>query len=65
VLISLQETVIYDGGAIPFNGVALSQAMQAVEVVVDVNLRNSDGEAEAWGCDLTEEYVRINSEYTT
>ncbi len=65
VLISLQETEIYDGGAVPFNGVALSQAMQAAEVVVDVDLRNGDAVAEAWGCDLTEEYVKINAEYTT
>ncbi len=65
VSISLQETVIYDGGAVPFNGVALSQAMQAVEVVVEIDLRAGDGAAESWGCDLTEEYVRINAEYTT
>ena len=24
-----------------------------------------DGSAEAWGCDLSEEYVRINADYTT
>jgi len=24
-----------------------------------------DGQATAWGCDLSEEYVTINSEYTT
>jgi glutamate N-acetyltransferase/amino-acid N-acetyltransferase len=23
------------------------------------------GRAEAWGCDLSEEYVRINADYTT
>jgi len=65
VQISLQETLIYDGGAVPFNGVALSQAMQAAEVVVSIDLGGGDGAAEAWGCDLTEKYVEINSEYTT
>jgi len=25
----------------------------------------ADGHAEAWGCDLSEEYVRINADYTT
>ncbi|MDQ6877078.1 MAG: bifunctional ornithine acetyltransferase/N-acetylglutamate synthase [Candidatus Dormibacteraeota bacterium] len=25
----------------------------------------ADGRAEAWGCDLSEEYVRINADYTT
>ncbi len=64
-VIRLQDTVIYEGGAVPFNGVALSQAMQAEEVVVDVDFREGAGTGEAWGCDLTEGYVRINAEYTT
>ncbi len=63
--IRLQETVIYDGGAVPYSGIALSQAMQAEEVVVDVDFREGEGAAEAWGCDLTEGYVKINAEYTT
>ena len=61
----LQETLIYYGGAVPFNGVALSQAMQAQEVQVEIDLGLGDGAAEAWGCDLTEEYVKINADYTT
>lgn len=65
IAIRLQDTLIYDGGAVPFNGVALSQAMQAAEVVVDVDLREGTGAGEAWGCDLTEGYVKINAEYTT
>ncbi len=65
VEIRLQGTVIYKGGAVPFNGVALSQAMQAAEVEVDVDLGGGNSVAEAWGCDLTEEYVKINAEYTT
>jgi len=24
-----------------------------------------EGASEAWGCDLSEEYVRINADYTT
>jgi glutamate N-acetyltransferase/amino-acid N-acetyltransferase len=63
--IRLQDVVIYDGGAAPFNGIALSQAMQADEVVVDAELREGEGAGEAWGCDLTEGYVKINAEYTT
>jgi len=65
VTIRLQGTTIYEGGAVPFNGVALSQAMQAEEVVVDVELAAGGGAGEAWGCDLTEGYVKINAEYTT
>jgi glutamate N-acetyltransferase/amino-acid N-acetyltransferase len=31
---------------------------------VDVGL-DGPASATAWGCDLTEEYVRINADYTT
>jgi len=34
-----------------------------VEVLVD--LREGQGAGEAYGCDLTEDYVRINALYTT
>ena len=34
-----------------------------VRIVVDLGLQH--GQATAWGCDLTEEYVRINALYTT
>jgi glutamate N-acetyltransferase/amino-acid N-acetyltransferase len=32
-------------------------------MIVDLSL--GKGEATAWGCDLTFDYVRINAEYTT
>jgi glutamate N-acetyltransferase/amino-acid N-acetyltransferase len=35
------------------------------EVCITVSLNMGKGEAVAWGCDLSEEYVTINSEYTT
>jgi glutamate N-acetyltransferase/amino-acid N-acetyltransferase len=35
------------------------------EVFIKVNLNLGEGEATAWGCDLSEEYVRINSTYTS
>ena len=37
--------------------------MSAPEVVVELDLGLGDGVGEAFGCDLTEEYVRENSEY--
>ena len=36
---------------------------EEVPIVVDLNL--GEASATAWGCDLTEEYVAINSHYTT
>ena len=30
---------------------------------IDINMNTGDGEARSWGCDLTEEYVKINGDY--
>ena len=43
---------------------AVKQLSQA-EVTFILNLNLGNGSAVAWGCDLTEDYVRINSHYTT
>jgi glutamate N-acetyltransferase / amino-acid N-acetyltransferase len=34
-------------------------------VIVACDLGAGTGVGEAWGCDLTEGYVKINAEYTT
>ncbi len=39
--------------------------MQGKKVVFTLDLGAGDGEATAWGCDLTEKYVEINGRYTT
>ncbi len=40
-------------------------ALGAPEVTFHVHLGVGDGEASAWGCDLTEDYVSFNAEYST
>jgi glutamate N-acetyltransferase/amino-acid N-acetyltransferase len=42
-----------------------SAVMGRDEVLLRVDLNLGKGRATAWGCDLSEEYVVINSEYTT
>ena len=42
-----------------------SAAMGGDEVLIRLDLGLGEGTGEAFGCDLTEEYVRENSEYTT
>lgn len=44
---------------------ALSAAMNKPEVTIRVVLNLGPARARAFGCDLTEEYIRINADYTT
>ncbi len=44
---------------------ALETYLQGKEVRIAIDLGLADGQATVWGCDLTEEYVRINALYTT
>jgi glutamate N-acetyltransferase/amino-acid N-acetyltransferase len=43
----------------------ISKAMDAEEVQIRADLGMGSHTATAWGCDLTEDYVKINAEYTT
>ncbi len=45
--------------------VAASKLLDQDTVVLGLDLHLGRGQATAWGCDLSEEYVVINSEYTT
>ena len=53
------------GRTLAYDEKALSAATKSDEVRIRVDLGLGSARAVAWGCDLTEEYVRINSEYTT
>jgi glutamate N-acetyltransferase/amino-acid N-acetyltransferase len=53
------------GQTLPFDEAAASAALRPPEVRLYAHLHQGDGAATAWGCDLTEQYVVINSEYTT
>jgi glutamate N-acetyltransferase / amino-acid N-acetyltransferase len=54
-----------NGTPVPFDKQAAKRYMDGKEVYFHLNLNLGKGEATAWGCDLTEEYVKINAEYTT
>ena len=41
------------------------KVMQSKNITVNIDMDLGDGEATAWGCDLTYDYVKINAEYTT
>jgi glutamate N-acetyltransferase/amino-acid N-acetyltransferase len=63
--VAVQGTPVFEGRPLPFDAAHLSGAMRAAEVVFEVNLGVGDAVGEAWGCDLSAEYVSINAEYTT
>ena len=57
--------IMESGSPIPFHKEAVVSLMRGPEVTFRLQLNLGSGEATAWGCDLTEEYVIINSAYTT
>jgi glutamate N-acetyltransferase/amino-acid N-acetyltransferase len=58
-------TVARGGRVVSFDAAAARAALQPPDVRLYAHLHQGDGAATAWGCDLTEQYVAINSEYTT
>ncbi len=67
-------TLMENGQPLPFDRDAASQYMraaatgaylQADTVHIRVSIGNGPGKANAWGCDLSYDYVKINAEYTT
>ena len=53
------------GKSIPYFKDAVVALMQEPEVNFRLQLNLGEFDATAWGCDLTEQYVIINSAYTT
>jgi len=50
---------------VPFSEEKAKLVLGAQEVTILVDLGGGGGEATAWGCDLSYEYVRINGDYRT
>ena len=63
--ITVAGHAVYVGGPLPFDRSAARAAMTAGEVLIRLDLGAGEGSGEAFGCDLTEAYVRENAEYTT
>lgn len=63
--IELQGTAVYRGAPVTFDARSVSGSLAQPEVRISVDLAAGNGHGEAWGCDLSAEYVRINADYTT
>jgi glutamate N-acetyltransferase/amino-acid N-acetyltransferase len=57
--------VMKHGSPVTFDRDKVSTSLAGKEVSVRLHLNLGRGKATAWGCDLSEEYVTINSAYTS
>ncbi len=57
--------VFADGEPVEHDAEEANATLAGDEVVVTARLKEGEASATAWGCDLTEEYVRINGSYRT
>jgi glutamate N-acetyltransferase/amino-acid N-acetyltransferase len=57
--------VVRGGSPVPFDKNEVVRHLEGKEVFIKLDLHLGSAAATAWGCDLSEEYVKINAEYTT
>ena len=60
-----QVDVCQNGAGIPFSEEKASQVLSEHEIEILVHLHLGEASAEAYGCDLTYDYVKINGDYRT
>ena len=66
VSIKVNDVLGYHGGVfVAENEKRLKAGMDAAEVQISIDLGLGSQRAVAWGCDLTDEYIHINADYTT
>jgi glutamate N-acetyltransferase / amino-acid N-acetyltransferase len=64
--LTLQDVVVFENGQpLPFDEGALAQKLLGEEVLIRLELGQGEASAHFWSCDLTAEYVKINSAYRT
>jgi len=57
--------LMQEGRPLQFDKAEAGAMMNYEEIAFRLNLNLGDGEATAWGCDFTEEYIALNGDYTT
>ncbi len=63
--IAIGGVTVFDGRPLPFDRASVAGLMSAPEVLIRVDLGQGSGVGEAFGCDLSAEYVIENSAYST
>ena len=57
--------VMTDGAPTDFNQEAITEALEQKKIAIDIDLHNGSVSGQAWGSDLTYDYVKINALYST
>ena len=57
--------VCKDGAGVEFSEEKAKEILLENEIIINVALNDGEGQATAWGCDLTYDYVKINGDYRT
>jgi len=57
--------VCENGSCVDFDEEKAALILEPEEIKINITLEDGDGEATAWGCDLTYDYVKINGDYRT
>lgn len=55
--------VVQQSLGLDFDEETLKIALQADKIVIEINLNDGEATGQAWGCDLTYQYVQINASY--
>ncbi|MGQ3887571.1 bifunctional glutamate N-acetyltransferase/amino-acid acetyltransferase ArgJ [Legionella sp. CNM-1927-20] len=63
--ISIQGITLFAQGRPNTHLMALKELLAKDTIIIAVNFFQGDKKATAWGCDLTEKYVKINAEYVS
>ncbi|TMA21264.1 MAG: bifunctional glutamate N-acetyltransferase/amino-acid acetyltransferase ArgJ [Deltaproteobacteria bacterium] len=63
--VTVQEVAVYDRAPLAYDASVLKARMREPECKVHVDLRRGAGTGQAWGCDLSYDYVKINADYTS
>lgn len=58
-------TVCTDGAGVDFDEDIAKEILLEKEIQIIINLNDGEGKSEAYGCDLTYDYVKINGDYRT
>ena len=59
------EAIVKNGTGVDFNYEQIKKIMGKEKLDITLDLKNGNKNATAYGCDMTEEYIKINALYTT